>query len=197
MNLRTRLLGLALGCAAIIGAVALAHAATLRTTINTSVAASYAGSADLGSATYTLQAGSQSPIILGSGTGSNQANAIFTDQRTLSASTTEELDLYGSLTDPLGGTLNFATIKMIKVCPASANTNNVNVGPGMSNGGTAFTGPWSASTAYSAVRPGGCMVHVAPQTGWTVTNTTGDKLGLGNSSSGTSVTYDIMIVGTQ
>jgi hypothetical protein len=175
-------------------AVGLVQAASLRATVHHEVVSTYTGSNDLGSPSFALTAGAQQAVTLANGTGSGQANALFADQRTLSASATEQLDLYGSLTDPLGGTLNFATIKVIKVCAASANTNNVNVGGAASN---TFTGPFSAASAKVGVRPGGCTMFVAPQTGWTVTDSSGDKLEFGNSSSGTTVTYDIVIVGTQ
>lgn len=172
----------------------IAYAASMRATVHTEVVATYTGSNDLGTPSFALTAGAQPTITLANGTGNNQANALFTDTRVLAASATEQLDLYGSLTDPLGGTLNFATIKVIKVCAAAGNTNNVNVGGAASN---TFTGPFSASSAKVGVRPGGCSVFVAPQTGWTVTNSTGDLLELGNSSSGSSVQYDIVILGTQ
>lgn len=198
MNLRNRILGAVLSLAALVGAGLFAHAATLRTQINHAIVSTYTGTNDFGSPSFQLQASAQPVIQLSTGTGSNQANAIFADQRTLSASSTEGLDLYGSLADPFGTTLNFATIKAIKICASSANTNNVNFGPGIGNTATAFSGPMqNNSSSYSAVRPGGCALHVAPQTGWTVTNSTGDILAVGNSSSGSSVTYDIVIVGTQ
>jgi hypothetical protein len=199
MNLRTKIIGGLMGLAALAGVAAtLAHAATLRTQINHAIVSTYTGTNDFGSPSFQLQASAQPVIQLSTGTGSNQANAIFADQRTLSASATEGLDLYGSLTDPLGGTLNFATIKAIKICAASANTNNVNFGPGIGNTATAFPGPMqSNNTSYSSVRPGGCALHVAPQTGWTVTNATQDILPIGNSGGSTSVTYDIVILGTQ
>jgi hypothetical protein len=46
------------------------------------------------------------------------------------------------------------------------------------------------------VQPGGVFLWVAPTTGVTVTAATGDILNIDNSSSGTSVTYDVVIIGT-
>ncbi len=198
MNLRNRILAGFAGLALLaVTAATVALAATLRMTVSTAIVGSYIGTADLGSQTFQLNAGNQSPIILGNGTGSNQANVLFADQRTLAASATENLDLYGSLTDPFGTTLNFATIKAIRICALSTNTNNVNFGPGIAPGSSAFIGSFASYTNYSTVRPGGCAVQVAPQTGWTVTNSTGDNLGLGNSGGSTGVTFDITILGTQ
>lgn len=200
MRMNSRLASVLFGALVLVGAAIFnytALAATLRMTVNTAITGTYLGTNDLGSARATLEASTQPAIQLGSGTGSGQANVMFADQRTLSASTTENLDLFGVLTDPFGTTLSFATVKVIRVCAASANTNNVNVGPGLTNSNIAFTGPFNLATVIEGVKPGGCSIKVAPGTGWTVTNSTADMLSLGNSGSGTSVTYDITVIGTQ
>jgi hypothetical protein len=184
------LAGVALA-AALVSAV---QAANLRATVRTDITGNYTGSNDFGTPSFSLSAFGQAPITFANGTGSGQANAVFSDQRALSASATEQLDLFGSLTDPLGGTLNFATVKIMKVCGNAANTNDVLVGGAASN---TFVGPFNAASQKIAVRPGGCAMFVAPQTGWTVTNTTGDKLEIGNGGAGTSITYDVFIGGTQ
>ncbi len=127
------------------------------------------------------------------GTGSNQANRIFHDRRTLAASANEDLDLAGSLTDAFGATITFARIKAIMVKAAATNTNNVLVGGDATS--TFFT--WvGAETDLVVVRPGGLFLLATPDsTGYAVTATTGDLLRVANSSSGTSVTYDIVLVG--
>ncbi len=193
MKMNSRIASVLFGALVLAGGMLFAYGATLRTTVNHAVTASYAGSNDLGSPAFNLSANAQAAIVLATGTGSNQANAIFADQRTLSASATEDLDLFGSLTDPLGATLSFATVKVIKVCAAAANTNNVNIGGGTGN----FNGPFIDQTDKLAVKPGGCFLWAAPGTGATVTNTSGDKLEFANSGASTAVTYDLIIVGTQ
>ena len=46
------------------------------------------------------------------------------------------------------------------------------------------------------VKPGGCFLWLAPDaTGVAVTAGTGDLINIANSSSGTSVTYDVVIIG--
>lgn len=127
------------------------------------------------------------------GTGSSQASKVYVSQRTLTASSTENLDLAGVLTDSFGTTLTFSTVKWIYVKAASANTNNVVVGGA---GAATFVGVFSDATDKIAVKPGGAFMWFAPGTGATVTATTGDILLVANSSSGTSVTYDISIGGT-
>lgn len=168
-------------------------AAVLTAQVSTSIIANYRGSVDLGSATFNLTQGNQPPILLANGTGSNQANALFTDQRTLAASATENLDLAGVLTDSFGATLTFTQVKVLKICAASTNINNVVVGGA---GANTFIGVFSDPTDKIAVRPGGCFVWVAPQTGATVTAGTGDILLVANSGAGTGVVYDVIIMGT-
>jgi hypothetical protein len=183
------LLGIAL--TSMLGLAAVAQ--TLTATINHHMAASYRGTNDLGAPIYTLDQGLQAPISLGNGTGTNQASRLFSDTRTLAASATENLDLAGVLTDPFGNVLTFATVKVMKFCAAAANVNNVVIGGAAVNG---FVGPFGAAPHTLAVRPGGCFVWVAPQTGAAVTPGTGDLLQVANSGAGTSVTYDVIILGT-
>jgi hypothetical protein len=121
----------------------------------------------------------------------NQANILFSDRRTLAASGTENLDLAASLTDAFGATITAAEIVAIYVEAATGNTNNVNVSVPASNG---FVGPFLAASDGYRVAPGEYALFVS-QAGWPVTAGTGDLLTITNSSSGTSVTYDIIIVG--
>src|SRR5690348_6520436 len=67
-------------------------------------------------------------VQLTSGTAAGNADVLFTDTRTITASSSEDLDLVGSLTDALGTTFSPARIKALIVGAAAANTNNVVVG---------------------------------------------------------------------
>ena len=127
------------------------------------------------------------------GTGSNQADRIWHDQRTLTASSSENLDLAGSLSSVYGASITFATVKAIIIKAASGNTNDVVVGNAASN---QFVGWFGAAAHTEAVKPGGISIHIAPATGWTVTAGTVDQLKILNGGAGTSVTYDIIIIGT-
>lgn len=145
---------------------------------------------DLGTASLPLDF--SRALRLRDGTGADQADLLWTDQRTLSASANEDLDLAGSLSDAFGSTLTFARIKGLIVAASSANTNNVVVSRPASNGVPIFG---AASDAIS-VRPGGLLAWVAPDaTAVAVTAGTGDLINIANSSSGTSVTYDIVLIG--
>ncbi len=130
--------------------------------------------------------------VLASGTGANQADRVFTDQRTLTASATENLDLAGVLLDAFGAAITFATIKAVIIKAASGNTNDVQLTRPASNGVPLFL----AASDGIPIKPGGMFVWTAPGTGITVTAGTGDILTVTNSAGGTSVTYDVIIIGT-
>lgn len=147
---------------------------------------------ELDLATAAVPLDYRSRLDLASGTGSGQADMMWSDTRTLAASSNEDLDLAGSLTGPLGGTLTFAKLKAIIVAAAAGNTNNVQVTRPASNGVPLFL----AASDGIAVLPGGFFFWAAPGAGVTVTASTGDLINIANSSSGTSVTYDIVIIGT-
>jgi hypothetical protein len=147
---------------------------------------------DLGSLTYTLNYAYSKAMT--NGTGADQANMVWTDTRTISASGTDDLDLAGVLTDAFGATITFTKIKGMIVVAASGNTNDVVVGGDASAALVNWVG--NANDVVN-VKPGGLFAAVAPNSaGYAVTATTGDILQIANSSSSTSVTYDIILIGT-
>lgn len=133
-------------------------------------------------------------VLLANGTAAGQADQIWHDQRTLAASATEDLDLAGVLVNALGATVTFARIKGLLVAAAAGNTNNVVVG-------AAATNAWATllnATGTLTLRPGDLVVAMAGQanaTGWAVTAGTGDLLKVANSAGGSSVIYDIVLLG--
>ena len=129
---------------------------------------------------------------LASGTGAGQADLLWYDTRTLAASTPEDLDLAGVLTDAFGTTLTFAKIKGLVIVAAAANTNTINVTRPAANGVPIFL----AAGDGVPVLPGGEFRWSAPGAGVAVTAGTGDLLTITNAAAGTSVTYDVFIVGT-
>lgn len=149
------------------------------------------GALDLATASVPLTLTER--IKLTSGTGADQADLIFHDRRTLAASASENLDLAGSLVDALGNTLTFARVKAVIIAAASGNTNDVQVIREATNGVPLFL----AAGDGIAVRPGGVLAWIAPDaTAVAVTAGTGDLLEIANSGAGTSVTYDVVIVGS-
>lgn len=145
---------------------------------------------DLGTVSFPFAL--TSALSLANGTAANQADMVWTDTRTLAASTGEDLDLAGVLTDAVGATMTFATIKAVMITAASGNTNNVVVSRPAANGVVLF----EAASDAIAVKPGGVFIWACPGTGVAVTAATGDLLHVENSAAGTSVDYSIIIIGT-
>jgi hypothetical protein len=129
-----------------------------------------------------------------SGVATGQADKIYTVSNTIAASGTTNLDLAGSVTDVFGVTFTIVKLKMLIIRAAAANTNNVVVGPPASNG---LSGLFGGTTPTISIMPGGLFAWAAPgTTAPTVIAATGDLLTFTNSSSGSSVTYDVTVVGT-
>lgn len=130
---------------------------------------------------------------LASGTGANQADRIFSDTRTIAASGTDDLDMAGTLTDPIGTVISLARVKLIAVYAYAANTNNVIMGGGTNPITTIMGG----TTPTLIIRPGGMVLLTAPDaTAYAVTAATADILRFANSGAGTTVTYDVVIIGS-
>lgn len=162
----------------------------LTTDLTVRLAATLTNPLDLSTPTDALVQAAR--LIYTSGSGLNQANMSWHDQRTLTASATEDLDLAGSLSNAFGATQTFARIKLVMVAAATANTNNVNVTRPASNGVPLFL----AASDGIPVRPGGVFLWAAPDaTGVAVAAGTGDLLTFTNSAGSTSVTYDVVIIG--
>lgn len=166
--------------------------ATFSGTLKVLVDALLEETVDIGTVKHSITFGPQNTLT--DGTGADQAKQIFTDQRTLAASASENLDMAGVLANAFGTTLTFTKIRAIIIRAASTNTNNVLVG---GHATAALVGWVSDATDVVVVRPGGIFVITAPDaTGIAVTATTADMLKIANSSSGSSVVYDIVIIGT-
>jgi len=165
----------------------------LTSSIRLAVAASLRNALDLGTAVAPTSLNES--INLTDGTGAGQANRIFADTRTLAASATEDLDLAGSLLDALGGSFILARVKALVVVAAAGNTNNVLVSRPASNG---LASLFSAAGDQIILRPGAFLAVAAGDedtTGYAVTAGTGDLLTVTNSGSGTSVSYDVVVIG--
>jgi hypothetical protein len=162
----------------------------LASRITLSVESNLTSVLDLLTATAPLVYSSQ--IDLATGVGQSQADMQWSDTRTLTPSATEDLDLAGVLVGPLGTTLTFARIKGLFVRAAAANTNNVVISRPAANGVPLF----SAASDALPVMPGGWFGWVAPNaTGVAVTPATGDLITVTNGGAGTSVTYDVIVLG--
>lgn len=162
----------------------------LTTKVRVAVTADYTSALDL--ATGVSPLAKDYVTRLATGVSSGQADKIFHDQRTLAASATEDLDLAGGLTDAFGAALTFVKLKAIIIKAAATNVNNVNFSRPAANGVPLF----AAASDLIPVLPDGLFAWSAPGAGITVTGGTGDLLTFTNSGAGTSVTYDVIIIGT-
>ncbi|MFG2900975.1 hypothetical protein ACGFZH_28300 [Streptomyces zaomyceticus] len=152
-------------------------------------------SAASGLGTARVPAGLSRAVTLGSGTGAGKADKVYQARRTIAASGSEDLDLAGVLTDAFGATITFAKVKGLFVAASAANSNNVVIGNASSNAWSTLLG----ATGTVTLRPGAVLAvaaGAADATTYAVTASTGDLLKVANSAGGSSVTYDICIVGT-
>ncbi|MGW4641805.1 hypothetical protein ACWEN6_25025 [Sphaerisporangium sp. NPDC004334] len=166
---------------------------SLDTKLIVALTATQASTLDLASAQVPLSV--RQVLELTSGTGAGKADLVFSDRRTVAASSSDSLDLAAGLTDALGTSLTFARIKAILIVAAKTNVNNVVVGGAASNG---FATAFGDATDKIVLRPGALLALAAGQadaTGYAVTPSTGDLLQIANSGAGSAVVYDIVLIG--
>lgn len=167
-------------------------ATTLQTNVVFGVSGAFVNQQDLGAdAAYNFSGGSSSSLT--DGVAIDEADMVYTASGTIAISGTDDLDVAaGGLLDAFGQTYTIAKMKVLMVCADGANTNNVVVG------GDVNSVPFlnTAATTLS-LKPNACFQLSDPSlAGIPVTAATGDIIGLANSGAGTSVDYDIIIVGT-
>jgi hypothetical protein len=132
---------------------------------------------------------------LTNGTGSGNANEVYIGRHTITAGGGSSIDLAGSLTNPLGQTITFATIKALLIIVRSPDgTKKVLVGP--QNVANTWQGPFggTGATAYEEVYE--IFLKATRYTGWTVTAGTGDLLRITNPGA-SDVDVDVLIIGTK
>jgi len=162
-------------------------------TISVAVSVEQSSSGDINTALNTITQALTTQLL--DGTGADQANQAFSDERTLAASTSENLDLAGGLTDVFGSAITFTKIKAMAVFAGANNGDNIEVGGAGSNGFDSWVG---ASGDKVNVPPGGMLLLTAPDlAGLSVTASTGDLLTINNTDSGASGTYKIVLIGTE
>lgn len=126
------------------------------------------------------------------GTLAGQANIVFADNRSIAASSNDDLDLNGTLPAVFDGTVNLVSVKSVAIRAAATNVNDLIVGGAPTN---TFIGPFGAAAQTFRIRPGDVLAFTARNTGWTVTPGTCDILRIANSGAGSAVVYDIIIIG--
>lgn len=126
------------------------------------------------------------------GTADNKFDLVWSDTRTLTAAA-ESLDLYGSLTTKVTGTISMVELCGIFIRNESTTAASVlKVGAGSN---PSFAGLFGATGDIIKVGASGLFVFFAPLDGGgvTVTNTTADILYI--DSGAATITYSILLLG--
>lgn len=163
----------------------------LSTNIIAKITASQTSTLD--AAVYSLALADLDPINLSDGVGNNQADLIWSDTRTLAASTSEELDLNALPQSAPLANVNMVKVKAILVLAAAGNTNNVEVGNAAA---TQFQAGFGVATGRWIIPPGDRFLATAQKAGWSSANGVSDKLKIANGGAGTSVDYTLILIGT-
>lgn len=142
-----------------------------------------------------------SPVVeavlqIANGTGANQADIVFVDQRSVEASSNDDLDLAGALADAFGATVSAAEVVALLIINAprsgAANVSDLTIG----NATNAFEGfLGGTSPTIGPIKPGGFVLIGAGNAAGigTVTAGSADELRIANGSGGTA-TYQVAIL---
>lgn len=131
------------------------------------------------------------------GTTAGKFDRVYMAERSVAASTNDDIDLSGSLTDPLGTVITAAEIVAIMIVNApqdpedAANVSDLTIGAGTNP----FIGFLGATHTIGPIKPGGVFfLGVSNAAGiGTVTAGTGDILRIANGAGGTA-NYQIGIL---
>ena len=160
--------------------------------INLSLAVSQSQAGDINTAVNEIALSKLTQLL--DGTGADQANQAFSDERTLAPSTNEDLDLSGVLTDAFGASIAFTSIKAMVVIADETNGDNIEIGGATTNGFISWAG---AADDKVVIPAGGMFVITAPDAaGFAVTAGTADLLRIANADAGGAATYQIVLIGT-
>lgn len=161
--------------------------ANVNAKIDLSINSVLESAADLGNLTYESRVSKVIKFTPGVSTIA-QADLMWADSRSLAASTSEDIDLSGGVSDVFGVALSFAEVTSIFV--ENTGTSTITVGGAASNG---FIGPFGAA-AHTITIPAGDIVLLTNMNGWAVTAGTGDILKV-LSGAGSTGTYNIVVIG--
>jgi len=167
----------------------------MRTEITAAIKAAQVGSSAFGGPSFmpTISAVLETTL----GTGANQADILWTAQRTVNASTNDDIDLAGVLTNAFGATITTAELVAILIINAplsgTANRSSLTSGGG-TNPVTGFLG--GTTPTVGPIRPGGFfLIGCGDAAGiGAVTAGTGDILRVANGAGG-AATYQIAVIG--
>ena len=126
-----------------------------------------------------------------SGTGTDQADLVWSDTRSVTSGTPDDLDLRGVLASALNSGINFVKITGILIRNKSTTSGQfLTVGNGAN---PAFTNLFGAGAHTVTAQPGGAFAWYSPIDPMTTVAATGDILRVA-AATGT-VSYEIVIIG--
>lgn len=161
----------------------------LTTRVDFKLVSTLTGSQDHG--TPTFAATLEKVLSLASGTGINQADKLWIDNRTVAAGATDSIDVQAALTDAFGAAFTPAKLKLIVAAASSSNTVNLTIG--RPSAGV----PFISATATIPLHIGGFVCIFTPAAaGIAVTATTADLIDIVAAAGSGNQTYDIALVGT-
>jgi hypothetical protein len=131
--------------------------------------------------------------MLTNGTTSNKSDLIWSSRRTLAATTSEDLDLNGSLVQSVGG----GTFDAVEITAIAIKNRNIVAGDKLEVGGAVanqWVGWLKDATDIIIVGPSAVEFGCNPIDGWAVVAATGDLLKINNPGANT-ITYDIVVIG--
>lgn len=167
---------------------------TLSVDIQARLKATQRGSNDFGGDRFTPTV--EAVLQLTDGVAAGQADILFVDERTVSASSNDDIDLAGALSDAFGATINAAEIVAILIINAprsgSANTSDLTIG-GATNAFEGFLG--GTSPTIGPLKPGGVLLIGSGDAAGigAVSGGSSDELRVANGA-GAAATYQIAIV---
>lgn len=144
---------------------------------------------DLSTTRDVIAYSAQKSLGIGSGT-TALADVIYSANITLTDTGTSALDLYGTLADKFGNTVNMARAKIVYIENTSG---SMTVTIGSTTAGINL--PLFGTDDTLAIKPYGIMAIVNPLAGVTVTDATADTIWIENSA-GDTATIKVFIVGS-
>ena len=132
-------------------------------------------------------------VYLSNGTGSNQADRVAYDDRTLGASASEDLDLQTLTATSTGAAVGLVELRSITLKAGASNGANLTVGPGSSNG---LLSLFADPSDKIKLAPGATLTLVAPSDGAYPVSGTNKVLSVSNTDASSSSSYSILLIGT-
>lgn len=171
---------------------------SLRTTILTSLLGAATPVGELRSGTISTGFDRRT-VILTDGSGLDQANRVYGDAGSLSATASVNYDLYdfGGATDTEGNTYALSKIRAIGVRNNATEADSI-LRVGGEGSGAAFNSINGSDAVHIAdIPPGGELMIVGPSAaGFAVADSTNHLLSLTNQNAAAALAYDIVVVGS-